>query len=57
MTTKTDTLVAEAKAEALRDVAALFDQQYHSRFSGTDVAKILRAAAAEALDDQPEVDQ
>ena len=45
-----DALTTEAKAAALRATASVFDLQYHARFSGIEVAKILRAAAAEAID-------
>lgn len=41
---------AAIKAAALRATADVFDLQYHARFSGIEVAKILRAAAAEELD-------
>lgn len=54
--------IAQAKADALRSAASAFRQQYHARFTGTEVAAILedaaeiglRAVAAELVVDVPD---
>lgn len=57
MTTKTQkcdgehaALIAQTKAETYRRAADYFDLLFHSRFTGTEVAKILRDTAADVVE-------